>query len=76
MIRIAAATRYGRLLERATQDLVTLARLRRDELFVDIGHGVGSVALQLAWTVGCNARGVEKYNVHTCIPKLFELILE
>jgi cyclopropane fatty-acyl-phospholipid synthase-like methyltransferase len=33
--------------------------LNESDLFLDFGHGVGNACLQAAYTVGCNARGIE-----------------
>ena len=33
--------------------------LRSDHVFIDLGHGIGNVCLQAAFTVGCKAKGIE-----------------
>jgi SAM-dependent methyltransferase len=33
--------------------------LTRDDVFLDIGHGIGNTCLQAALTAGCEARGIE-----------------
>jgi precorrin-6B methylase 2 len=33
--------------------------LKSDQIFVDIGHGAGNAPLQAAYTIGCDARGLE-----------------
>jgi hypothetical protein len=35
------------------------AALKKDEIFIDIGHGIGNAVIQAALTIGCNSRGVE-----------------
>ena len=50
---------YGRIMFGATDDIRALTRLRRDEIFADIGHGIGNTVMQMACTVGCASRGVE-----------------
>ncbi|KAJ1450324.1 hypothetical protein M885DRAFT_532706 [Pelagophyceae sp. CCMP2097] len=50
---------YGRILWNATQQIAVLAGLTRDEIFVDVGHGIGNAPIQLSFTIGCEARGIE-----------------
>jgi len=51
---------YGRILPDATNLLFEkILNLRREETFVDIGHGIGNTVLQAAHTIGCEARGIE-----------------
>jgi hypothetical protein len=33
--------------------------LHKDDLFIDLGHGIGNAPLQMALTVGCESRGLE-----------------
>lgn len=33
--------------------------LKSTDVFIDIGHGIGSVVLQAAFTRGCDSRGIE-----------------
>jgi len=33
--------------------------LQRGHSFVDIGHGLGNLPLQAAYTIGCESRGLE-----------------
>lgn len=35
------------------------AALKKDEIFIDIGHGIGNAVIQAALTIGCTSRGVE-----------------
>ena len=57
---LVGGVQYGRLLPGGTRRLAEVTELKRGELFVDIGHGIGNAPLQLAATVGCRARGIEK----------------
>ncbi|KAJ8613655.1 hypothetical protein CTAYLR_003140 [Chrysophaeum taylorii] len=50
---------YGRLLFGATQKVIEILDIKRDETFVDIGSGIGNVVMQVACTVGCASRGLE-----------------
>jgi hypothetical protein len=33
--------------------------VRKEDVFLDIGHGIGNTCIQAAFTVGCEARGIE-----------------
>jgi hypothetical protein len=51
---------YGRMLPAAMDHIFRrLLHLRKNDVFVDIGHGIGNTLLQAAHTVGCEARGIE-----------------
>ena len=51
---------YGRILPDATHKLLTeILRVEKDDVFVDVGHGIGNAVLQAAYTVGCESRGIE-----------------
>ena len=50
---------YGRLYFGATADVARITGLRADDVFVDVGCGVGNAVVQMACTVGCEARGIE-----------------
>jgi Histone methylation protein DOT1 len=49
------------------QILFLLLRLTRQDVFLDVGHGVGNFCLQAAYCTGCEARGIEvvrdRYNI-------------
>ncbi|KAF1815750.1 putative histone methylation protein Dot1 [Eremomyces bilateralis CBS 781.70] len=51
---------YGELLPRFTERLFRETHLKRDQVFVDLGSGVGNVVLQAALQVGCESWGIEK----------------
>ena len=42
-----------------TQKIFEETELSKDEIFLDIGHGIGNAPIQAAATVGCEARGIE-----------------
>jgi len=45
----------------ATQYLFqSILDLQATNLFLDIGHGIGNTCLQAAYTIGCDARGIER----------------
>jgi H3 lysine-79-specific histone-lysine N-methyltransferase len=51
---------YGELLPRFVHQIFQDTNLRSDQVFVDLGSGVGNVVLQAALEIGCEAWGVEK----------------
>lgn len=50
---------YGELLPRFVREIFDETRLRHDQVFVDLGSGVGNVVLQAALDVGCESWGIE-----------------
>lgn len=50
---------YGRLMFGATQRVAEITSLKRSDIFLDIGSGVGNAVMQMACTVGCESRGIE-----------------
>lgn len=52
---------YGRLMPQGFETLLQpqFLNLQPSDLFLDIGHGLGSLVLQAAYTKGCQARGIE-----------------
>jgi Histone methylation protein DOT1 len=50
---------YGRILPDAMEIVFDTARVSRDDTFVDIGSGIGTLVLQAAYTRGCLSRGIE-----------------
>jgi Histone methylation protein DOT1 len=50
---------YGRILPDAADCFFRLMELSRDDSFVDLGSGIGSLVLQAAYTIGCPSRGIE-----------------
>lgn len=54
------------------QDLfVKILCLKPGDEFADIGHGIGSVAIQAAYTIGCKARGIELVPSRHLVAKTF-----
>ena len=42
------------------QDILEkVLKVDKTQVFLDIGHGLGSTCLQAAYTIGCEARGIE-----------------
>jgi len=50
---------YGELLPRFISDIFKETRLQSDQVFVDLGSGVGNVVLQAALEIGCESWGCE-----------------
>ncbi|CAB9500598.1 lysine N-methyltransferase, H3 lysine-79 specific [Seminavis robusta] len=50
---------YGRILPQATDLVFHILRLKRTDIFLDVGHGIGNFCLQAAYCRGCEARGIE-----------------
>ncbi|KAK2824766.1 Nucleosomal histone H3-Lys79 methylase [Arthroderma sp. PD_2] len=50
---------YGELLPRFISDIFQKTHLKSDQVFVDLGSGVGNVVLQAALEVGCESWGCE-----------------
>jgi hypothetical protein len=45
--------------------------VRKDDVFLDIGHGIGNTCIQAAFTVGCEARGIEVVYGRNCVGEVF-----
>uniref|UniRef100_A0A7S4M4R7 Histone-lysine N-methyltransferase, H3 lysine-79 specific n=1 Tax=Odontella aurita TaxID=265563 RepID=A0A7S4M4R7_9STRA len=56
---VQTRAQYGRTLFAGTKRIIDMTELKPSEIFLDIGHGAGNACLQAAFTVGCEARGVE-----------------
>jgi len=50
---------YGELLPRFVSEVLAEAELKSDQVFVDLGSGVGNVVLQAALEFGCESWGCE-----------------
>ncbi|KAL1953076.1 hypothetical protein VTO42DRAFT_3614 [Malbranchea cinnamomea] len=50
---------YGELLPRFISDIFKQTKLKSNQIFVDLGSGVGNVVLQAALEVGCESWGCE-----------------
>jgi len=53
------SAQYGRTTPPALQKIAEITNLTSDQIFLDIGHGIGNAPLQMAYTIGCKARGIE-----------------
>ena len=50
--------------------------LGQDDVFLDIGHGIGNTCLQAAFTIGCEARGIEVVFGRNSVAEVFKDNLE
>lgn len=39
-----------------------MLHLKKNHIFADFGHGIGNACLQAAYTIGCEAKGIELVN--------------
>jgi hypothetical protein len=46
-------------------------QLRREDVFLDIGHGIGNACIQAAFTFGCEARGIEVVADRNSVAEVF-----
>ena len=52
-------TMYGAIRAPLIQEMIRFAGVTREDKFVDIGSGLGTVVLQMAAVTGCKATGIE-----------------
>ncbi|KAL3908866.1 MAG: hypothetical protein SGILL_008318 [Bacillariaceae sp.] len=71
-----AKAQYGRLLPRAMKRMMKVLELNKDDVFLDIGHGIGNTCLHAAFCIGCEARGIEVVAGRHSIAKTFHSELE
>ena len=72
-----ARAQYGRILFDATERLFrNVLELNRDDVFLDVGHGVGNTVLQAAFVHQCEARGIEVIADRNALAVSFEDSLE
>eukprot|EP00526_Cylindrotheca_closterium_P006460 CAMPEP_0113625038 /NCGR_PEP_ID=MMETSP0017_2-20120614/12923_1 /TAXON_ID=2856 /ORGANISM="Cylindrotheca closterium" /LENGTH=607 /DNA_ID=CAMNT_0000535119 /DNA_START=14 /DNA_END=1837 /DNA_ORIENTATION=+ /assembly_acc=CAM_ASM_000147 len=63
---------YGRLLPSAMKILMSkVLQLKREDVFLDIGHGIGNACIQAAFTFGCEARGIEVVADRNSVAEVF-----
>ena len=68
---------YGRTNFGAMKKIIDMTNLSVSDIFLDIGHGIGNACLQAAFTVGCEARGIEVVPQRCMISKfLTETMME
>ncbi|GAX25621.1 hypothetical protein FisN_28Hh100 [Fistulifera solaris] len=71
------AAQYGRLLPDATDNVFrSILDLRKNDVFMDIGHGIGNNVLQAAYTFGCKSRGLELVEDRNTVATQFKANLE
>lgn len=52
-------TMYGAIRAPLIQEMIQFAQVRKEDRFIDIGSGLGTVVLQMAAVTGCKATGIE-----------------
>ncbi|KAK5715224.1 Nucleosomal histone H3-Lys79 methylase [Elasticomyces elasticus] len=57
--KIGSSNVYGELMPRFVSDIFRETKLNHEQVFVDLGSGVGNVVLQAALQVGCESWGIE-----------------
>jgi hypothetical protein len=62
---------YGRLLPNAMRKLMKIIDLKRGDVFLDIGHGIGNTCLHVSYCIGCEARGIEVVSNRHSIAEVF-----
>lgn len=50
---------YGRIKPDALEKIFNIMDLNSNDVFIDLGHGIGMPSLQAAYTRGCESRGIE-----------------
>eukprot|EP01104_Vermistella_antarctica_P006864 TRINITY_DN17557_c0_g1_i1.p1 TRINITY_DN17557_c0_g1~~TRINITY_DN17557_c0_g1_i1.p1 ORF type:complete len:369 (+),score=82.21 TRINITY_DN17557_c0_g1_i1:42-1148(+) len=50
---------YGECTPSFVSDIIKALELKKEDVFVDIGAGIGNVCFQVAYEAGCTTRGVE-----------------
>jgi hypothetical protein len=62
---------YGRLLPLGMKKMMEILDLRKDDVFLDVGHGIGNTCLHAAFCIGCVARGIEVVSGRHSIAEVF-----
>jgi hypothetical protein len=62
---------YGRLLPLGMKRMMEILELRKDDVFLDVGHGIGNTCLHAAFCIGCDARGIEVVSGRHSIAEVF-----
>ena len=68
---------YGAIRAPLIQEMARFARITKEDRFVDIGAGLGTVVLQMGAVVGCEAVGIElEESRYTLSALLYEELIE
>lgn len=62
---------YGRLLPLGMKRIMEILEMTKNDVFLDIGHGIGNTCLHAAFCVGCDARGIEVVSGRHSIAEVF-----
>ena len=56
--------------------LGTIGNLGKGHVFVDVGHGIGNLPIQAAFTRGCESRGIEmvgdRHDIAMCLDEFYQ----
>ncbi|KAK1057758.1 Nucleosomal histone H3-Lys79 methylase [Friedmanniomyces endolithicus] len=58
--KVGSSNVYGELLPRLVTDIFRKVQLNHEQMFIDLGSGVGNVVLQAALEIGCESWGIEQ----------------
>jgi len=58
--KVGSSNVYGELLPRLVTDIFRKVQLNHEQIFIDLGSGVGNVVLQAALEIGCESWGIEQ----------------
>ncbi|TKA36873.1 hypothetical protein B0A54_12715 [Friedmanniomyces endolithicus] len=58
--KVGSSNVYGELLPRLITDIFRKVQLNHEQMFIDLGSGVGNVVLQAALEIGCESWGIEQ----------------
>ena len=50
---------YGRVRPDTLEAIFNEMKLKSTDVFIDLGHGIGTPSLQAAYSRGCESRGIE-----------------
>ena len=56
--------------------ILDILEITKDDVFLDIGHGIGNSCFQAAYTTGCDARGIEVVKDRNDVALVFKDLLE
>jgi hypothetical protein len=66
---------YGRLLPNAMKKMLRILELTRQDVFLDVGHGIGNTCLYASFCTGCDSRGIEVVANRHSVAEVFSSLL-
>ena len=58
-IQVGNPNTYGEITPKFVHQILTEVTIKPDDIFYDIGSGIGNVVLQVAAQIGCQCHGIE-----------------